>query len=264
MNTISGNTRLFGIVADPISQVRTPQVLNQHFKDNNIDAVLVPFHVGVEGLESIFKAFKNLKNLNGFVVTVPHKTDAVDLCDEVTPQAKAIGSVNTIKRTSDGRLIGAMFDGLGFVEGLKSQGNDPKGKTVLLIGGGGAAAAIAHALVQSGTAKLAVTNRTISKAEKIVQSIKNVNPAANAEVSEPNPKGFDIIVNATSLGMKGSDALPIDTSLLTSENLVAEIIMKPEMTALLHKAQQSGCAIHLGRHMLDCQTKLMAKFMLDA
>lgn len=263
MKSINGNTRLFGILADPIAQVRTPQVLNKYFKDNNIDAVLVPFHVGTDGLDSIFNAFRNIKNLNGVVVTVPHKADVIKLCDEVTPQANAIGAANTVKRTRDGRLIAAMFDGLGFVEGLKAQGNSPQNKTVLLIGGGGAAAAIAHALVQAGTAKLAITNRTPEKAKKIVQSIKNINSEANVVVAEANPKGFDIIVNATSLGMKDGDALPIDTSLLTPQNVVAEIIMKPEMTVLLQHAKQIGCGIHLGRHMLDCQTKLIMDFLLD-
>lgn len=263
MEMISGSTRLFGILADPISQVQTPQVLNEYFKNNKIDGVLVPFHVGADGLARVFEAFRSVKNLNGFIVTVPHKINAFNLCDEVTPQAKAIGSVNTIKRTNDGRLIGAMFDGLGFVEGLKSQGNDPQNKIVLLLGSGGAAAAIAHALVHAGVSKLAIFNRTKAKAEKIIQSIKKVNPGANVVFSEANPQGFDIIVNATSLGMKDGDALAIDTSLLTPENLVAEIIMKPEMTALLQQAEQAGSAIHLGRHMLTSQTKLMAEFMLD-
>ena len=263
MESINGNTRLFGILADPIAQVKTPQVLNKYFKENNINAVLVPVHVGADGLDSVFQAFRNIKNLNGIVVTVPHKTNAVKLCDEVTPQAKAIGAINTVKRTHDGRLIGAMFDVLCFVDGLKSQGNDPKNKTVLLIGGGGAAAAIAHALVQAGTAKLALTNRTSAKAANIVQGLKNTYPDAKVVVAEANPKGFDIIVNATSLGMNEGDALPIDTSLLTPENLVAEIIMKPEMTALLQHATQAGCAVHLGKHMLNCQTRLMAEFMLD-
>ena len=263
MESINGSTRLFGILADPIAQVKTPQVLNAYFKTKHIDAVLVPFHVGTDGLKSVFTAFRNIKNLNGVVVTVPHKTGVIKLCDEVTPQARAIGAANTIKRTRDGRLIGAMFDGLGFVEGLKSQGHDPINKKVLVIGSGGAAAAIAHALVEAGTAQLAITNRTLEKAKKIVQSIKNIDPKSNVIVAEANPKGFDLIVNATSLGMKDGDPLPIDTNLLTPENVVAEIIMKPAMTALLQHAKNAGCDIHLGRHMLNCQTKLIIDFLLD-
>ncbi|MFA7669612.1 MAG: shikimate dehydrogenase, partial [Burkholderiaceae bacterium] len=122
---ITGNTRLFGIVADPIDQVQTPQMLNRIFEQQGRDAVLVPFHVSAAGLPEVFAAFRQVRNLGGYIVTVPHKVAALDLCDEIGDAARAIGAVNTIRRDPDGRLIGDMFDGTGFVAGLKKCGNDP-------------------------------------------------------------------------------------------------------------------------------------------
>lgn len=258
---ITGNTRLFGIVADPVVQVRTPQVLNAWFESEGLDAVLVPMHVGKEGLAAVFQAFRHMRNLGGFIVTVPHKTDAVRLCDDVSAAALAIGAANTIRREADGRLVGDMFDGLGFVEGLKATGNDPAGKSVLLVGAGGAAAAIAYALTQAGVERLSIANRTHAKAQSVAQRVRASVPGSVVDAVAADPRGYDIVVNATSLGMKEDDALPLDASLLLPSMLVAEVIMKPEMTALLTTAQQRGCRIHLGCHMLDQQVRLMGRFM---
>jgi shikimate dehydrogenase len=258
---ITGNTKLFGIVADPIAQVRTPESLNAYFKQEGLDAVLVPMHVSPEGLPAMFEAFRRMRNLGGFIATVPHKTDALDLCDEVTESARAIGAVNTVRREADGRLVGDMFDGRGFVEGLTSEGHDLAGRSVLLVGAGGAAAAIAHALAQAGVGRLSIANRTHAKAQAMADRVSASLPGAIVDAVPADPRGYDIVVNATSLGMKEGDDLPLDVSRLSPSNLVAEIIMKPEMTALLYEAQSRGCRIHQGCHMLDHQVRLMGRFM---
>lgn len=263
MKEITGSTQLFGIVADPIAQVRTPQVLNAWFSRQGVDGVLVPFHVGSEDLATAFDAFRRMRNLGGFIVTVPHKTDTVALCDEVSERARAIGAANAVRREADGRLVGDMFDGMGFVEGLKSQGHDPRGRSVLLLGAGGAAAAIAHALAEAGVEQLTIANRTVAKAQAIAERTMHSVPGIRVHaVEKAESANHDMVVNATSLGMRADDPLPIAASQLPPGLLVAEIIMKPEMTALLQTAQENGCTIHLGRHMLDCQANLMGEFML--
>lgn len=260
MESINGKTRLFGIVADPVEQVKTPQSFNNFFIRNSINAVLVPLHISTNGLETALVAFREIKNLDGLVITVPHKTVVTELCDDLTPEAKSIGSVNTIKRDHNGKLIGAMFDGLGFVQGLAARGTSINNKSVLLIGGGGAAAAIAHALVRSGVGSLAITNRTQSKAEAIANGLRLNFNTNNISIVQPDPVGYDIVINATSLGMRQEDPLPIDSSLLSSNQLAAEIIMSPEMTPFLKQAQKAGAKIHLGHHMLRGQMKLMTDF----
>lgn len=262
MCVITGNTKLFGIVADPIGQVRTPQVLNAYFEREGVDAVLVPMHVGSEDLATVFEGFRKIRNMAGCIVTVPHKSDALHLCDEVSDSARAIGAVNTVRREADGRLVGTMFDGRGFVDGLKSEGHDPASRSVLLLGAGGAAAAIAHALAQAGVARLSIANRTHAKALAMAEQVNASVPGISVDAVPADPRGYDIVVNATSLGMKKDDALPLDASLLSPSNLVAEIIMKPEMTALLQAAQERGCRIQLGCHMLHHQTRLMGRFMM--
>ncbi len=260
MTTITGSTRLFGIIADPVSQVRTPEVLNAYFAEHGIDAVMVPMHVGSEGLPAVMQAFRQMKNLGGIIVTVPHKTDVAALCDKLGPAGEAIGSINTIRRLPDGTLEGDMFDGAGFVSGLIAQGNDPRGRRVLLLGAGGAAGAIAFALAQAGAAHLAVANRTASKAQDVLDRVRPCFPDVDFALGTADAAGYDIIVNATSLGMKESDALPLEAATLQPGQLVAEIIMKPEMTALLHAAHAAGCRIHLGKHMLDEQVRHMVAY----
>lgn len=253
---ITGHTKIYAIIGDPISQVRTPEIFNEFFAKNNLDAVLVPIHVAPEGLEGLLTSFRAMKNLGGFVATVPHKTTVAALCDELGDAGRAIGSVNVVRREADGRLIGNMFDGAGFVAGLRAQGHDPRGRRALLVGAGGAAAAIAFALAEAGVASLTIANRTRSKAEEIMARVSKFFPDRPIKVGAADATGHDLVVNATSLGLKAGDPLPLDTDRLTPAMTVAEIIMKPETTSLLAAAKAKGCTVHYGRHMLDEQLTL--------
>lgn len=258
---ITGITKIYGIIADPVVQVRTPEVFNNLCAHHGVDAVMVPMHVGGDGLEGMLAGLKRMKNLGGLIVTVPHKTEIARLCDELGDAGRLVGSINTLRRTEDGRFIGNMFDGLGFVAGLKSQNYELAGMKALLIGAGGAAAAIAFALADVGVTALTIANRTDEKAQDIVHRVKAAYPELDIQVGTFDPTGFDLIINATSLGMQPEDPLPLDPALLIPEMIVAEIIMKPETTALLSAAKKRGCAVHYGRHMLDQQIRLMAEFM---
>jgi shikimate dehydrogenase len=255
---ITGNTKVYGIVGDPISHVRTPEVFNELFAQNGSDAVVVPIHVAAEGLAAMLAAFRVMRNLGGVIVTVPHKTAVVALCDELGEAARMIGAVNAVRREDDGRLVGENFDGTGFLAGLRSQGHEAAGRRVLLLGAGGAAAAIAFALASAGVAQLTIANRTRRKAQEIVERLKKLMPGSPIVAGDADPTGYDLVINTTSLGMKADDPLPIDVSLLTPDMTVAEIIMKPETTPLLAAAKAKGCPVHYGRHMLDQQIRLMA------
>ncbi len=258
---ITGTTRVYGILADPIAQVRTPQVLNAAFRSRGLDAVLVPLHVGAEALPTFFEGLRGMKNLGGLIVTVPHKGAIPGLCDEVSQQARLIDAANTVRRDPDGRMSCTMFDGVGCVAGMVAEGHDPRGKRVLMAGAGGAANAVAFALADAGAAAVHVTNRTRAKAETLAARVADAYPGVNTAAVEPNPAGYDIVLNATSLGMKPDDPLPLDVTPLIPGQTVVEIIMKPEMTPILIEAQKRGCAVHLGRHMLDHQVRLMADFL---
>lgn len=261
MTEISGHTRVYAILADPVHHVMTPQKLNAVMRARGHDGVMVPVHVGPDDLATVVAGLKRMRTFGGFVATVPHKTAIVALCDEVSRQAELVGAVNCVRREADGRLIGDILDGAGFVAGLRREGFEPKGRRVLLLGAGGAANAIAFALAEAGIASLSIANRTRTKSEDLARRLASAFPGLPLELDAPDPAAHDIIVNGTSLGLAEGDPLPLDASRLVSGQIVAEVIMQPRVTALLAAAQARGCRIHYGLPMLECQLEMMADFM---
>jgi shikimate dehydrogenase len=261
MVEVTGHTRLWGILADPIVHVKTPQIINAVAKERGVDGLLVPFHVASEDLPALVKGLKGMKSLAGFVVTVPHKAAIVDLLDEVTPSARLIGAVNCVRREPDGRLVGDMLDGVGFVTGLKQAGIDPKGMSAYLAGAGGAANAIAFALVDAGVTRLTIANRTTAKVEDLIARLKTIHPEADLGIGSSDPSGHDLVVNGTSLGLKAGDALPFDADKLDPKQIVAEVIMDPEETAVMAAARAKGCRVHPGKPMLTSMRYLLADYM---
>lgn len=222
---------------------------------------MVPFNVPPDGLGSVVNAFRSILTFNGSIVTVPHKQAILAFCDEVTPQARAVGAANVIRREPDGRIVGAQLDGIGFIRGLYHQGIELEGRSVHLSGAGGAASAIAFALGEAKVARLTLNNRSRDKLVAIRAKLQEMFPAVDVAIGTIDPRGHDIVVNGTTLGMRPADPLPIDETGLTADMVVAEVIMEPEITPLLAFAQTVGCKIHLGRHMLDHQLQLMADFL---
>ncbi|WP_100964825.1 shikimate dehydrogenase [Bosea sp. FBZP-16] len=261
MTDISGHTRVYALLADPVHHVLTPQKLNALMQERGHDGVMVPVHVAPADLDTVVAGLKGMKSLGGFVVTVPHKTAIVALCDEVSRQAQLVGAVNCVRRAADGRLIGEILDGLGFVAGLRREGFEPSGRRVLLLGAGGAANAVAFALAEAGVASLAIANRTRAKSQDLARRLAQAFPELRVELDNPDSAECDIVVNGTSLGLAAGDALPVDASRLSPDYIVADVIMQPRLTALLAAAQARGCRIHYGLPMLECQLELMADFM---
>ncbi len=260
---ITGRTRILAILADPVHHVKTPQRINELLRARGIDAVMVPLHVNEGELPVVLNALRGMLNFDGCVVTVPHKTKALALCDELSDEARQIGAVNVLRRMADGRLRGGMLDGVGFVAGLRSANIDPTGMTVYLAGAGGAASAIAFSLAKAGARHLTVANRSTPKAANLVERLRREYPLMGASVGNSDPSDHDIIVNATSLGMRMDDPLPLNVSKLRAAQIVAEIIMDPVETQLLKAARECGCRVHEGAPMLVSQVLHMAAFMLD-
>jgi shikimate dehydrogenase len=258
---ITGTTRVYAILADPIGQVRTPQALNPLMRERGVDGVMVPLHVAAPDLPRLVDGLRGWRNFGGGIVTVPHKTAMLALCDSISERARAVGAVNTIRREPDGRLVGEMLDGLGFVAGLRQAGIDPRGARVYLAGAGGAANAIAFALAEAGAARLTVANRTRPRAEDLQARLAAAFPGIEVAIGSADPGGHDLVVNATSLGLRPDDPLPLDPAGLAPAMTVAEIIMQPEVTPLLAAARSAGCRIHPGAPMLAGQLALMAAFL---
>ncbi len=258
---ITGKTRLFGIIADPIYHVKTPQTMNAVFREHELDCVLVPFHVSSADLAKVVEGLRGMRNFGGFIATVPHKPSMLGLCDEVTPAARHIGAVNCVRREDDGRLVGAMLDGVGFVEALRSRGVDPSGMKVFLVGAGGASSAIAFGLADAGVRHITISNRSAARAHELQARLAGAYPRLSLSAEAADVESHDLIVNGTTLGMHPSDAAPVDFARIHAGQLVADAIMEPAMTPLLTAAQSKGCQIFPGKPMLDCQILLMAQHM---
>lgn len=260
--SVTGHTRILPLVGYPATHIRTPSFLNPELARRGIDALVVPWQVAPTALPRVVDAFRVSESLAGVIATVPHKTELPGLCDRLTEDAAALSAVNIIRREADGTLLGGILDGAGFVNGLLREGHGLTGRRVLLLGAGGAASAIALALARQPIAHLTIANRSRGKAESLAALVSN-RTGTSASAGEPDPGGHDVIVNATVLGMKPDDPLPVIAASFAPGQLVAEAVMQPPKTRLLEVAQRAGAAIHLGEHMIDAQIAMMIDFLFE-
>lgn len=258
MVSIGGTTMIMAMIGDPIAQVRTPEAINPIFARMGRDIVCVPAHVGAGDLATAWPGLKATRNLCGMGITLPHKQQAARLCDSLDPLARALDVANFVRREADGALRGYLFDGEGFVAGLKAQGIEPAGRDCLLVGAGGAGVAIAAALLAHGAARITVANRSRARAGTLVALVSRLAGDGRVAIGEARPRRGQLVVNATSLGLREDDPLPLDPDLIDDTMTVAEVVARPDMTALLVAARVRGAAIHRGIHMIDGQVGLIA------
>jgi shikimate dehydrogenase len=258
---ISGTTRLHVIVGSPIGQVRAPEVFNPMFEAADIDAVLVPLEIPPSEFEASFKALLHAPNVDSIVITVPFKALAFAHCDHVGLTGSIVKLVNVMRRGTDGAWYGDNFDGAGFVTGLRAAGFTPAGASVLVVGTGGAGAAITAELARAGAAGIGIFDIDEARARNTGAALQAQNYNVRALKDLDDISGYTLAINATPLGMKAGDPLPFDVGRLDAAALVAEVIMKPAVTALLLAAEQRGLKIHPGAGMLDGQTKALFAYM---
>jgi shikimate dehydrogenase len=207
-------------------------------------------------LRSVFK----LTNIRGALVTMPHKVTTVGLLDEVLPTAAIAGSCNAVRRLPDGRLQGDMFDGEGFVRGIKRKGFEPKGRRALVVGAGGVGCAIAASLAAAGVLEMEVFDVHAESATGLAQRLMQHYPAMTVRTGSNDPAGYELLVNASPMGMNDGDPLPVDMSHVDPSTFVGEVVMKTDMTAFLKAAQARGCCIQIGSDMLFEQIPAYLEF----
>jgi len=261
---IHGATRVLVHLAYPSAHLQTPPLFNARCRERGLDAVLVPWQVHPDHLRQVLDALRVSDSVSGMIVTIPHKETVAALCDRLEGSAALLNVANVVRKAQDGTLIGRMLDGEGFVQGLCGRQRDPRGKSVLLVGAGGVAVAIAYALLQAGVARLTIANRTVARAQRLVERLQALHPGRDVAVGPANATGCDLVVNATALGMQADNPLPLDVTTLAPGTVVAEVVMVPTMTPLLQAAQQRGIETHAGVHMLTGQIDPFIDFVLGS
>ena len=257
---LTGTTRVFYILGDPVAQVRAPEVYNALFQRHGIDAVLVPLKLPAVALRGFLEHGLKAENIGGLWATIPHKGPLFDILDPSDPVARVAGAVNAVRCLADGRLEGALFDGIGFVKGLDHFGIEVQGRRVLVVGAGGGGHAVAAAIAQRGPALLAVANRSAARAQALVDRLQPlVGPAATV-VASADPAGFDLVVNCTSQGLKPDDALPFDPARLSAGAVVVDILMSRQPTPLLRACRERGLRAEAGFEMLVQQVPEYLRF----
>ena len=258
--TITGSTRVFMIVGDPVAQVRAPEVYNHLFQRHGVDAVLVPMKVTPAQLAGFVRQSFEAQNLGGMWVTIPHKAAMQALMGHCDPIAQIAGAVNAVRRGEDGQLEGALFDGLGFAKGLDHFGVAVAGKRVLVVGAGGGGQAVAAALAQRGPARLAIYNRSPARAVELVARLACSYGNAVGLAADADPASYDLVVNCTSLGLKPDDAMPFDAQRVAAGAAVVDIVMTRQPTPLLQACAARGIQAHAGFEMLVQQIPEYLRF----
>ncbi|MEZ2296234.1 shikimate dehydrogenase [Variovorax sp. RCC_210] len=247
---ISGKTTLIAHLGFPTEAFKAPMIYNPWFDKHGIDAVVVPMGVKPEDYAASLPQIFKFSNLRGALVTMPHKVTTMQLVDEVTPTARVAGACNAILKRPDGTLLGDQFDGAGFVRGVERKGRLFKGTRVLVSGTGGVGSAIAASIAAVGAAELMLFDMSEASANALAARLRDNYPQMKVSTGSKDPAGYDVVVNATPLGMKDTDPLPFDVDRIDAGTFVGEVVMKTEFTPLLLAAKAKGCQVQVGTDML--------------
>lgn len=268
---IDGRTSLYALFGTPVGHSGSPAMYNFCFQHDGINAAYMAFDVNVDDMEQVMQAVK-LFRIQGGNFTMPVKNIASELCDEITPAARLVGACNVFVN-KDGKICGDVTDGKGFIKNLEVNGITVKGKKLVVLGAGGAATAVQVSAALEGAAEIAIFCRDdqfYPRAEETERKLKGECPDTKVTVTrlEESEKlaeaiqNCDILVNATSVGMKPMDDMTlVDPSLLRKDLVVADTVYNPEKTKLILDAEAAGCKAAIGgKGMLLWQGALNYEF----
>ncbi|RFB79458.1 shikimate dehydrogenase family protein [Methylovirgula sp. 4M-Z18] len=257
---IDGNTSLIAHIGYPTGSFKAPMIYNPYFEHIKQNAVVVPMGVKPEDFEVSFPAIFRFSNIHGALITMPHKVHVLSFLDEISTTAKVAGACNAVRKDPSGRLVGDMFDGEGFTRGLSRKGVTLAGASALVIGSGGVGSAIAASLAAARVARLGLYDVNAASAQGLGERLHRHYPQLELDVQTNDPAGYDVLVNATPLGMKPGDPMPVDMVRLSPHTFVGEVVMKQEMTPFLAQAVARGCKVQVGIDMLFEQIPAYLEF----
>jgi shikimate dehydrogenase len=260
MPMIDGDTKLIAHIGYPTATFRAPLIYNPWFARHEINAAVVPLGVTSENFREAFLQICRFTNFHGALITMPHKATVVDRLDEASAAVRVAGACNAVRRNGDGKLIGDLFDGEGFVRGVAAAGRSVAGKRVLIVGAGGVGSAIAAACAKAGAGEIALADTRAGVAERLAERLRLNYPGVELSLGSNDPSGFEVAINATPLGAYGGDPLPMDPSRLSPSALVGEVVLKPVITPFLVAAKARGLACVTGLDMLFEQIPAYLEF----
>jgi len=259
-SVISGTTALVAHIGWPTHSFKAPSIYNPYFEHAGIDAVVVPMGCRPENYPAFLRAVFMLENIRGALVTMPHKVSTATLLDVRSPAVETAGACNAVRRDDEGRLVGDLFDGEGFVRGLRRKACVVERARALVVGAGGVGSAIAASLAAAGVASLALSDVRPDAAEALAARLRSRYPALEVGTGSSDPAGFDIVVNATPLGMNDGDPMPMDVARIAPTTFVGEVVMRGGMTPFLNAAAERGCRFQVGLDMLFEQIPAYLEF----
>jgi shikimate dehydrogenase len=247
---ITGLTEFIAHIGYPTHLFKSPSIYNPYFASAGIDCVLVPMACEADGFPALLRSLFALRNLRGAIITMPHKVSTLGLVDRVLPTAQIAGSCNAVRLTGDGLLEADMFDGVGFVRALAGQGFTVAGARTLVVGSGGVGSAIAASLAVAGAGAVALYDTRSESAESLAGRIRQHCPMVQVLTGSNDPTGFDLVVNATPLGMHAGDPMPLEPARIAAGTFVSDVVLSKEPTAFLQAAAAQGARIQVGADML--------------
>ncbi len=259
--TLNGETRVLAIIGDPIAQVKSPGGVTQLLNERGRNCVLVPIHVSPADMDGFIRGVSLARNVDGIIVTIPHKFSAYDHCATATERAHFLGAVNTMRRNADGTWHGDQLDGAGFVAGIRTAGCKPEGRRALMVGAGGAGSAIALALLDAGVEMLDIHDDDSGRRDALVGRLRT-RYGEKVRAGSADPSGHTLVVNATPVGMRAGDPYPVQADKLTRDMFVGDVITAPAVTPLIEAARALGCGTQVGGGMFLAVRELIVDFLL--
>jgi shikimate dehydrogenase len=257
---ISGHTKLIAHLGVPTESFKAPMIYNPWFEARGIDTVVVPMGCEIADYPDFLPLVFRLRNIQGALITMPHKVATVSLLDEASPTVAVCGACNAVRRDEAGRLVGDMFDGEGFVRGMIRKGRDARDASALVIGTGGVGSAISASLAKAGVTRLGLFDVNSEGCAELASRLAHHYPEMEIATGSKDPAGRDIVVNATPLGMNYGDPMPVDVGRIDPSSFVGEVVMKQEETPFLAAARARGCTTQVGTDMLFEQIPAYLEF----
>lgn len=259
---VNDSTRLYPIIGDPIGYVESPVRLTRSFEEQGHNGICIPMRVTAEDLDAVLSGLAATRNVDGILVTMPHKFAVVTHCGELSERAQNLGAVSVMRRAHDLTWHGDILDGVAFVRAQLDRGARVEGARALLVGAGAAGRAIALALLDEGASELVIHDATASRAFDLCDILARLG-RNHVTAGPPDPSGFDLVFNATPLGMEEGDPYPIDPELLNASMFVGDVIAGHGVTPFIRAAQDAGCTTANGDDMVAAVQTRMVEFFLS-